>query len=246
MKNFVSRDKQNIGFIFARGDTTQQPFSMISITDKITEARITVAQTAGICSVAPLYIAPTDLVKEWTPNFNKEQYDKLTQNLKVKPTAIEVFDYCYGVLYDPVYRGKYNEFLKRDFPKIPIIENETAFAAYKSAGERLRKLHLMQTDVKLDLTIAPTNAVNLKIEAIKYADAKLQINKETAIIGISPEVWNYYIGGYQVLDKWFKSHKGDELDIEKFTHIQRVAGIITETIKVQEGLRTLNTNEEGK
>ena len=67
----------------------------------------------------------------------------------------------------------------------------------------------------------------------------MQINKETNIIGIPQEVWNYYIGGYRVPDKWFKSHKGKELDIEKFTHIQKVVDIIAETIAVQENMRSI-------
>lgn len=235
MKNFTdSKNYQNIGFVTTRGDTTKNEFSMVFVSDMIIDNGLTAAQQAGIASVAPLYIAPNDLVKEWTPNFNKEYFDKLTQNLKTKPSPIEIFDYCYGVLYDPTYREKYNEFLKRDYPRVPIIENETMFAKYKTAGEKLRQLHLMQTQAKLDLTITSSN--NLTIEAIKYSDGELQINKETKIIGISQEVWNYYIGGYQVLDKWFKSHKGEELTKDSFEHIQKVAGIIAQTIKVQEGL----------
>jgi hypothetical protein len=85
MQNFIG--DENVGFIFARGDTTQYPFSMIFITDKITEARITVAQTAGICSVAPLFIKNNDLIDEFIPNFNPKQLDKLTANLTNKPTS---------------------------------------------------------------------------------------------------------------------------------------------------------------
>lgn len=236
MRNFASDGKQNIGLCFTRTDKSPRDYSMIFLTDKITESCVLTTQTAGIATVAPLYIAPTELIKEWTPNFNKEHYDKLTQNLKAKPSPIEIFDYCYGVLYDPSYREKYNEFLKRDYPRVPIIENETMLAKYKTAGEKLRQLHLMQTQAKLYLTI--TSSDNLKIEAIKYSDGELQINKETKIIGIPQEVWNYYIGGYQVLDKWFKSHKGEELTKDSFEHIQKVAGILAETIKVQEVLGT--------
>jgi predicted helicase len=233
MHNFVNH-MQNIGICYTRSDKSQREFSMAFLTDKVTECCILTTQTAGIATVAPLYIAPSALVNEWQPNINIEHFNRLTQNLKTKPTPQEVFDYCYGVLYDPNYRAKYNEFLKRDYPRVPIIENEKIFAKYKAAGERLRQLHLMQTNAKLDLAI---NGTNLKIEAIKYSDGKLQINKETFISEIPQNVWEYYIGGYQVLDKWFKSHKGEELTRESFEHIQKVAGILVETIKVQEGLK---------
>ncbi|MGI5842521.1 MAG: type ISP restriction/modification enzyme, partial [Christensenellales bacterium] len=235
MSNFV--DGNNVGFIFARGDTTKQAFSMICVTDKIVDAHITSAPS--IASVLPLYINSAGLIKEQTPNFNVEYLDKLTQNLKTKPTPQEVFDYCYGALYDPIYREKYNEFLKRDYPKVPIIEDEIMFTKYKGAGERLRKLHLMQTDTKLELAL---DGENLAIESIKYVDGKLSINKTTKITGIPQNVWDYYIGGYKVIDKWFKSHKGEELGIEKFTHIQRVVGILAETIKIQDELKKQNPN----
>ena len=54
-------------------------------------------------------------------------------------------------------------------------------------------------------------------------------------------MWNYRIGGSQVLDKWFKSHKGETMTIDSFEHISNVAGLLSETIKVQVGLRSLHS-----
>jgi len=53
-------------------------------------------------------------------------------------------------------------------------------------------------------------------------------------------VWNYYIGGYQVLDKWFKSHKSETMSIGDFDHIANVVGLLAETIKIQGNLRSLH------
>ena len=237
MWQFLQDNSNNsTGLIFTRGDTTPRQFSMIFVSNIIIDQGITAVQQKSIASIAPLYIKQEGLLTDWTPNLNPEHLAKLTQNLKTKPSPQEIFDYCYGVLYDPNYREKYNEFLKRDYPRVPIIENEKMFAFYKNAGERLRKLHLIQTDSKIDLTLETTNE-NLKIEFVKYLDGKLYINKDTSIVGIPQIVWEYYIGGYQVLDKWFKSHKNETLDIEKFNHIQSVTGILAETIKVQDVLK---------
>jgi predicted helicase len=117
---------------------------------------------------------------------------------------------------------------------VPIIENEKQFIKYVSAGKRLRELHLMQTNAQIDLQI---DGKDLEIGTIKYTNSELWINKTTKIMGIPPEVYNYYIGGYQVIAKWFKSHKGEDLTIEKFDHIKKVAAILAETITVQEQLR---------
>ena len=41
--------------------------------------------------------------------------------------------------------------------------------------------------------------------------------------------------------KWFKSHKGETMTIDRFEHISNVVGLLAETIKVQEGLRGLHS-----
>ena len=235
---------KNIGLVFTRGDTTQNEFSMIFVCNTVIDNRITAAQTAGKASVAPLYIY-SEIDNSWSPNLDTEQLRKLTQHLTTPPTPIEVFDYCYGVLYDPAYREKYNEFLKRDFPRVPIAENDEKFRAYVSAGEKLRKLHLLMEKAPVSLQLEPNSAEDLEIGSIKYKDGILHINANKRIVGISEDVWSYRIGGYQVLDKWFKSHKGRTMTIEDFTHIENVVGALAETIKVQNGLRELHTLESG-
>ena len=224
----------NIALAFTRSDKSLRDYSMIFVTNKITESCFLTTQTSGIATITPLFIESTDLLKK-EPNLNQKFYNILTQNIDQKPTPMQVFDYCYGVLNDLNYRKSYNEFLKRDYPRVPIIENQEMLEKYASAGEKLRKLHLMETPVQKDLGIESDNN-NLVIEQVKYQNGKVYINKNTAITGLNEGIWNFYIGGYQVLDKWLKSHKGESLDREKFTHIKKIAGIIEETIKIQKSL----------
>lgn len=241
--------KNNIGLVFTKGDSTPNKYSMVFVSDTICDNRLTAAQTAGYAQVAPLYLY-SEIDNSWTPNFNTEALAHLTEHMSVKPEPIEVFDYIYGVLYDPNYRERFNEFLKRDFPRVPVINSEAdkdnpdafyvsedMFRAYVTAGERLRKLHLMQVKTPAELTIEPNNSEDMEIGSIKYKDGVLHLNANKRIIGIPEDVWTYRIGGYQVLDKWFKSHKGETLTIDSFEHICNVAGLLAETIKVQEGLK---------
>ena len=224
----------NIALAFTRSDKSLRDYSMVFVTNKITESCFLTTQTSGIATITPLFIESTDLLKK-EPNLNQKFYNILTQNIDQKPTPMQVFDYCYGVLNDLNYRKSYNKFLKRDYPRVPIIENQEMLEKYASAGEKLRKLHLMETPVQKDLGIESDNN-NLVIEQVKYQNGKVYINKNTAITGLNEGIWNFYIGGYQVLDKWLKSHKGESLDREKFTHIKKIAGIIEETIKIQKSL----------
>ena len=104
------------------------------------------------------------------------------------------------------------------------------------SGERLRKLHLMQTKAPAALEIEPNTSDNLEIGAIKYKNGVLHLNANKRILGIPENVWGYRIGGYQVLDKWFKSHKSEIMTADSFDHIANVAGLLAETIKIQEEL----------
>ncbi|MFA7029271.1 MAG: type ISP restriction/modification enzyme [Candidatus Cloacimonadaceae bacterium] len=47
------------------------------------------------------------------------------------------------------------------------------------------------------------------VEYIKYHEDQgtVQINLDKHFEGITPKLWNYHIGGYQVLHKYIKEHK---------------------------------------
>ena len=223
----------NLALCFTRTDKSPREYSMIFVSNKITESCFLTTQTAGIATIVPLYLINNKL--ERVTNFNKDYFDKLTHNLRFRPSEQDIFDYCYGILFDKNYRTRYNIFLKQDYPKVPIIENEEMLRKYVDVGTKLRKLHLMETNTEKELNIESSNN-NLLIEMVKYENETLRINKDTIITGITEEIYNYYLGGYQVIDKWLKSHKGENLTIDYFNHIKKIAGIIDETINIQKQL----------
>ena len=77
----------------------------------------------------------------------------------------------------------------------------------------------------------------MEIGAVKYKNGVLQLNGNKRITGISQAVWDYQIGGHQVLDKWLKEHKGESLTIDSFAHIENIVGLLEETIQIREKLR---------
>lgn len=241
----------NIGLVFCK---TSRNFFSPFVSSNIIAHRLFSAM-CEITYIAPLYLrSQTALDGEvWTANFSKEAFEKLTQYLSGEPEPIQVFDYVYGILHDPVYCEKYAQYLCRDFPRVPVINepenvrdedaffvSEELFWKYVSAGEKLRKLHLLQIKSPATLSIETNTPDNMEIGAVKYKNGELLLNTNKRIKGISADVWEYQIGGYQVLDKWFKEHRGEALTIESFTHIENVVGLLAETIKIQEELRLLH------
>ena len=43
---------------------------------------------------------------------------------------------------------------------------------------------------------------------------------------------NFYIGGYQVCQKWLKDRKGRELNFDDISHYQNIISIISKTMKI--------------
>jgi len=52
------------------------------------------------------------------------------------------------------------------------------------------------------------------------------------IQGVSEEVWNFHIGGYQVCHKWLKDRRGRTLSGEEVAHYQRIIVAVRETIRI--------------
>ena len=120
LKESFSPVGRNIGLVFCR---TSRDFFSPFILDKIVAMRL----FSALCEttyVAPLYLH-NEILDEWKPNLDIDTISLMTEKMCFKPDAIMIFDYVYGILYDPIYNERFNEFLKRDFPRVPKINNES-------------------------------------------------------------------------------------------------------------------------
>ena len=147
----------------------------------------------------------------------------------------DIFDYIYAVFHSPTYRTRYAEFLKIDFPRLPLTSNADLFRELCKLGERLVGLHLMEKFGRaMPKYPAKGNDMVEKIEYLEPRDkpdqGRVYINKEQYFEGVPPEVWNFHVGGYQVCQKWLKDRKGRVLPFEDIQHYQRVVAALGETI----------------
>ena len=63
-------------------------------------------------------------------------------------------------------------------------------------------------------------------------EKRVYINKTQYFEGVEQEVWDYQIGGYQVLDKWLKDRKKRILNLDDIKHYCRVVTAISKTIEI--------------
>lgn len=171
--------------------------------------------------------------KNRIPNIAKEVFQKFEKAFGRKPGPEEIFYYIYAILYSNIYREKYAEFLKIDFPRIPFTKEYKLFQHLAALGEELIQLHLLKHK-SLSKPIAKFRGSGEDmIEKVAY-DGKenVFINPKKYFEGIIPEVWNYQIGGYQVMEKFLKDRKGRHMtDAETYC---RIATTIKFTIDIQQ------------
>ncbi|MBR2112408.1 MAG: DNA methyltransferase, partial [Helicobacter sp.] len=188
--------------------------------------------------IFPLYLYPTRRAKK---TLKKQGFDITSFDTKIEnftPSFREFIDskykehfspqtilgYLYALLFHKDYREKYIDFLKVDFPKIPFVESKELFLQLSALGNSLITLHLLKEQ---DLPpigeplYKDTANKDLKISAITYAKEtkELFINKSLYFEKVESSVWEYKIGGYQVLDKYLKSHKDEAINFEYFQKI---------------------------
>jgi len=170
-----------------------------------------------------------------TPNFTDEFLQAARKSLGIEPTPEEIFYYIYAILYSPTYRRLYEEFLKIDFPRIPLPADYEFFKALGNLGKELVELHLLKHLALGKTDVGFPKDGSYKVESVHYIEGeqRVYINKDQCFEGISKEVWEYRIGAYQVMEKYLKDRKERKLSLDEINHYMKVAKAIHLTIGLQ-------------
>jgi predicted helicase len=146
----------------------------------------------------------------------------------------DIFHYAYSVFHSLAYRNRYAEFLKIDFPRLPITSNRSLFRALARVGGELVALHLLKSSKLVNLNSTFIGSKNPEVERVSYAGHSVWLNKEQTcgFKGVPEAVWNFHIGGYQVCEKWLKDRKGRTLSKDDIAHYNKIVVALSETIRL--------------
>jgi predicted helicase len=179
-----------------------------------------------------------DSVKHF--NFSEDflkAFNNAISNTKLSQISPEsIFAYIYSILYSNSYRSRYAEFLRIDFPRIPLPADMKLFSKLTEFGERLIKLHLLDEYQIADSQILYTGKENTQVEKATHSLNTIWLDKAQAsgFVGVDEKIWNYHIGGYQVCQKWLKDRKGTFLSMDDIKHYQKIIISLGETIEIAE------------
>ncbi len=238
----------NIGLISARSNKTSE-MTQFFCSSNITELK------CGEYSIGsylfPLYLYPVEGEMQFdggkrrsnlNPEFIKDASDKLRLefiedgrgDLEETFGPEDIFNYAYAVFHSPTYRTRYAEFLKIDFPRLPLTSDKQLFKALAEKGAELVSLHLMESPALNNLITSYPVAGPNEMKKVTYDDnsQRVYINKTQYFKGVPPEVWAFHVGGYQVCQKWLKDRKGRTLTYDELTHYQKIVVALNETIRL--------------
>jgi len=245
----------NVALLVAR--QSKEPFAVLATRHAATHKIVTVYDRT---SLAPLYLyddisrntgarplqrgsrktlsRQANLVPKFVEEFAGKLKLKFVSDgrgdLKKSFGPEDVFDYIYAVLHSPAYRKRYAEFLKSDFPRVPLTSDRALFRKLVKLGGGLVGLHLMES-ATLDTKHGPAFNVrgSSEVEKVRYEpeSKRVYINDTQHFQGVPQEVWDFHVGGYQVMRKWLKDRKGRRLTTDDVRHYRRVAVALAETMK---------------
>lgn len=238
-KVMVNMDKGNIGLIFMRQVALNQEYSHFLVTENLIDNR-SFYSNKGIVILAPLYLMP-----DRVPNINSQFIAQFSLLLEIDIEPEEILYYIYAVFHSIIYRNRYAEFLKIDFPRIPLTSNLKLFRELCGIGKKLVDLHLMKVNLvpiseffisgrnnveKFSYQLYPNDLDNV----ITTQSGRIYINNTQYFKGVPDKVWSFNIGGYQVCHKWLKERKGSVLSQNDIEQYQQIIAILSETITLMD------------
>lgn len=280
MQNYVSGE--NTGLLVGRQGQVvgDMPWNLVFISNHPTDMNI-FYRGGGINF--PLYLYPVtngqqtiDQSTERTPNLNPEIVKQIAEKLGLKFTAekvlrqaqddlttfapIDILDYIYAVLHSSIYREKYKEFLKIDFPRVPYPKDPKTFWQLVKLGGQIREIHLLESPiVEKYITQYPIDGNNevtkpcfvCHAEPVEASEPKTPIQAQYGVLGkvyindtqyfdkVPQIAWEFYIGGYQPAQKWLKDRKGRKLAFDDILHYQKILVALSETDRLMKEIEKM-------
>ena len=157
--------------------------------------------------------------------------------------------YMYAVFHSPAYRERYAEFLKIDFPRLPLTSDAALFRKLRALGADLVALHLLEDDYEAASWNAPGSTGESPLANLstrfdekggrevakgypKYEDGSVYVNSSSRFDGVPEEAWDFRVGSHRVCEKWLKERRGRGLSDGEVAHYQRVVAALFETARL--------------
>jgi predicted helicase len=249
--------------LYLPGPPTTKPPQVLAIAG-IADYHVTGDAVAAPASLAASAIGSHDNITDWALKQFQQHYHPGPGRKPAAITKEALFHYVYAVLHDPLYRDKYAQNLKREFPRVPLYGSTVAhFEQWAAWGQALMALHIGYEAVepwgvtRTDTPDTKARAAGQHPKSILKSvpeEGRILIDSETVLAGIPPEAWAYKLGNRSALDWVLDQHKErkpkdptirEKFDTYRFadhkervvTLLARVARVSVETVRLVDALK---------
>ncbi len=223
--------KRNVALCLIKINSSSDGLFKVLVSSGLTDK--TILSSKDNTNVFPLYLYAEEFGEETkVPNLKKEEWQKFDDAIGRATSPEEILAYIYAVLHSPSYRERYKEFLKVDFPRVPLPKSEAEFDRLAAIGQRLIDLHLMNNAQSWKCTTTFPEAGSQQIDVQVWRDGQVWINDKQYFGNVSESVWNFHIGGYQPAQKWLKDRKGHTLSFDEIKHYLHIIHALEETMRL--------------
>ena len=223
--------KPNIALCLIKVNSSSDGLFKVLMSAGLTDK--TILSSKDNANVFPLYLYTKEFGEEKkNPNLKKEEWQKFNDAVGKETTPEEILAYIYAVLHSLSYRERYKEFLKVDFPRIPLPETAKEFNRLTAIGQQLIDLHLMNNAQSWKCTTTFPEVGSQQVDFQKWKDGQVWINDKQYFGNVPESVWEFYIGGYQPAQKWLKDRKGHILSFDEIKHYLHIIHALEETMKL--------------
>lgn len=221
----------NVAICLVKVNSSSDGLFKVLVSSGLTDKTILSAKDNA--TVFPLYIYTEEFGKEKKiPNLKEEGWKRFNDAIGREATPEELLAYIYAVLHSPAYRERYRDFLKVDFPRIPLPASQGEFERIAAIGRQLMDLHLMRGTESWKCTTTFPEPGSQQVDLAKWKDEKVWINDCQYFGNVPEEVWNCCIGGYQPAQKWLKDRRGRTLSFDETKHYLHIVHALSGTLKL--------------
>lgn len=220
--------KPNIALCLIKVNSSSDGLFKVLMSAGLTDK--TILSSKDNANVFPLYLYTKEFGEEKkNPNLKKEEWQKFNDAVGKETTPEEILAYIYAVLHSLSYRERYKEFLKVDFPRIPLPKTAKEFNRLTAIGQQLIDLHLMNNTQSWKCTTTFPEVGSQQVDFQEWKDGQVWINDKQYFGNVPESVWEFYIGGYQPAQKWLKDRKGRTLSFDEIKHYLHIIHALEET-----------------
>ncbi len=243
--------------------TAQKPWMACAVPG-VPDLHFVGAAAGGVCVPSRVTdgAATHDNITDWAlKQFSTHYAEEIGKGKAARKITKEaIFHYCYAVLHDPVYREKYAQNLKREFPRIPFYQG---FWHWADWGAQLMALHVGYEEVapfplaRTDEPDAKARAAGQPPKALLRSDHEagvITLDSETTLRGVPPAAWAYKLGNRCAIDWVLDQHKEkkpkdptirEKFDTYRFADykekvvdlLARVVTVSVETVRITEAMK---------